>query len=120
LKTLEKLVDRHLRGKVLLSNPLNADQYAYQAGKSTELALNNLVGKTEKTFESKGIAVGIFLDIEGTFNNALPSSLTAAAKAKGGEPNVCGWIEALLTQRTVRRFLLQDPRTIESIMGRTG
>jgi len=116
LKTLEKLVDRHLRGKLLLSNPLNADQYAYQADKSTELALNNLVGKTENTFESKGIAVGIFLDIKGTFNNALPSSL----QARGAESNVCGWIQVLLTQRTVRWFLLQDPRPIESGMGRTG
>jgi len=88
LKTLEKLVDRHLRGNALLSNSLNADQYAYQAGKSTELELNNLVGKIEKTLESKGIAVGIFLDIEGAFNNALPSSLTAAAKSREAEPTV--------------------------------
>jgi hypothetical protein len=35
LKTMEKLVDRHIRGGVLKEHPLHRNQHAYQTGKST-------------------------------------------------------------------------------------
>ena len=39
LKILEKLIDRHTRGGVLVEKPLHQYQYAYRAGMSTETAL---------------------------------------------------------------------------------
>jgi hypothetical protein len=47
LKTMEKLVDRHIRDDVLRIHPLHLNQHAYQKGKSTETALYNVVTRIE-------------------------------------------------------------------------
>jgi hypothetical protein len=39
LKILEKLLDRHIRGGVLVEKPLHQNQFACRAGMSTETAL---------------------------------------------------------------------------------
>lgn len=57
------------------NNPLHTHQYVYQAGKSTELALNNLVIGLNESLDNRELAVVTFPDIEGTFNNALPAFL---------------------------------------------
>jgi hypothetical protein len=43
LKTLEKLLDRYIRGGVLVEKPLHQNQFAYRAGMSTETALFQVV-----------------------------------------------------------------------------
>ena len=69
LKTLERLVDRFIRDDTLIKYPLNENQHAYMAGKSTDTALHVLVGKIEKALYNKEYALSVFLDIEGAFNN---------------------------------------------------
>jgi len=49
--------------------PMHPRQHAYQAGKSTESALHQLVGRIEKALDAKEFALGIFFDIEGAFDN---------------------------------------------------
>jgi hypothetical protein len=48
LKTIDRLVDRYLRDEVLALMPLHSNQHAYQAGKSVETALHQLVVRVEK------------------------------------------------------------------------
>jgi hypothetical protein len=48
---------------VLRTNPLHRNQFAYQARKSTEAVLHNVV--TENTEKHKKMALGPLLDIEG-------------------------------------------------------
>jgi hypothetical protein len=48
LKTLEKLLDRHIRDSVLVENPLHKNQFVYMAGMSTETALFQVVHRLEK------------------------------------------------------------------------
>ena len=43
LKTLEKLLDRHIRGGVLVGNSLHQNQFAYRSGMSTDTALYQVV-----------------------------------------------------------------------------
>jgi hypothetical protein len=69
LKTLEKLLDRHTRGGVLVERPLHQNQFAHRAGMSMETALFQVVHRLEKCLEHKEIALGAFLDIEGAFDN---------------------------------------------------
>jgi hypothetical protein len=69
IKILEKLLDRHIRGSVLVEKPLHQNQFAYRAGMSTETALFHVVQRLEKSLEHKQIALGAFLDIEGAFGN---------------------------------------------------
>jgi hypothetical protein len=65
LKTMERLVE------ILALRPLHPNQHAYQAGKSVETALHQLVVRVEKALDQQEIALGVFLDIEGAFSTPL-------------------------------------------------
>jgi hypothetical protein len=43
LKTMERMADRYLRDETLALLPLHPNHHAYQAGKSVETALHQLV-----------------------------------------------------------------------------
>jgi len=43
--------------------------HGFQAGKSTESAPHQLVGRTEKALDAREYSLGVFFDIEGAFNN---------------------------------------------------
>jgi hypothetical protein len=45
-------------------------QYAYQGGRSTEAALHDLVQNIEGSLHQKEFTLGVFLDIDGAFDNA--------------------------------------------------
>jgi hypothetical protein len=51
LKTVERLVDRYLRDGVLALRPLHPNQHAYQAGKSVETVLHQLLVRVEKAID---------------------------------------------------------------------
>jgi hypothetical protein len=57
LKTLEKLLDRHMRDVVLVGKPLHQNQLAYTAGMSNETAFFQVVHRLEK-FETQRVCVG--------------------------------------------------------------
>jgi len=56
LKTMERLVDRFLRDETLALLLLHPIQHAYQAGKSVETALHQLVVWVEKALDQQEIA----------------------------------------------------------------
>jgi hypothetical protein len=68
LKTMEKIVDRHITERALRFQPLHLNQHDYQIDKSTETALQNVVTRVESAVEHKDIALGAFLDIGGAFD----------------------------------------------------
>jgi hypothetical protein len=70
LKSMEKLVERHIRDDSLMEYPLHQNQHAYQTGKSTETALHNVVTRIEYAIEHRDMALGAYLDIEGAFDRA--------------------------------------------------
>jgi hypothetical protein len=78
LKTMERLVDRYLRDETLARVPLHSNQHAYQAGKSVETALHQLVVRVEKALDQQVISFGAFLDIEGAFNNTCYDTMCDA------------------------------------------
>lgn len=55
LKTLERVIDRHIRDGALKDKPLNDRPYAYQSVKSAELTLED-----SNTTDSKKIAMTTF------------------------------------------------------------
>jgi hypothetical protein len=79
-KTMEKLVDRHIRDDVLTMHPLHRNQHAYQTGKSTETALHNVVTRIESAIELKDIALEAFLDIAGAFDRTSFDTIKQAAE----------------------------------------
>jgi len=97
LKTLERLVDGFIRDDTLIKYPLNENQHAYMAVKSTDTALHVLVGKIEKALCNKKYALGVFPDIEGAFNNASTDSLSNLLRSKRVR-----WINSMLSSRIAR------------------
>jgi hypothetical protein len=104
LKTMEKLVDRHIRDGALKEYPLHRNQHAYQTGKSTETTLHNVVSLGNAT-EYKDIALGAFLDIEGTFDRTSFYIIKQAAERHGIEAAVCRWICAMLESSNISATL---------------
>ena len=58
VKTMERLVDRYLQDKALSFVPLHPNQHAYQAGKTVEMALHQLIGWVEKALDHQKTALG--------------------------------------------------------------
>jgi len=85
LKTTERLVDRYLRDEAIAIMPLHPNKHAYQAGKSVETALHQLVVRVEKALDQQEIALGSFLDIEGAFNNTCYDTMCDALVRHGSE-----------------------------------
>jgi len=117
LKILEKLIDRHIRGSVLVEKPLHQNQYAYRAGMSTETALFQVVQNLEKCLEYKEIALGAFLDIEGAFDNTSFKTIITAARERGLEETCCRWIEFMLEGRLVHTSLMGSSITAKVTRG---
>jgi len=54
LKTMEKLVGRHIRDKILGLCPLYLHQSAYQPGKSTETTVHHVIAHTQRKHYKRG------------------------------------------------------------------
>ena len=112
LKTLERLVDRFLRDETLVSKPLHPNQHAYQAGKSVETALHQLVVQVEKVLDQQELALGVFLDIEGAFNNTSYDSMCVALASLGVERTIVRWVKATLEGRRATAMLGNLSRSV--------
>ena len=101
LKTLERLVGRHIRDGALARHPLHHRQFAYQPGKSVDTALHGLVFKIEKALNTGQIAGGLFLDIEGAFNWTSTRSIDVGAERLGVDTTTRRWISTMLNSRSL-------------------
>jgi ribonuclease HI len=102
LKILEKLIDRELRSQDLDNSKLDDKQFAYQEGKGTENALHDLITNIERSIKNTRVAIAVFIDIEGAFDNTAFSIIERAARAKGASQIVVDWIKAMLASREVK------------------
>ena len=102
LKTTERLIHRHIRDGPLVRYHLHANQHAYLAGKSTDIALHNLVSKIESAVHGKQYALGVFLAIEEAFNNASSGALLNVLRSKRVSNTVIDWIKSMLSTRIAR------------------
>lgn len=102
LKTMEKVIDRSIKETALTKIPLDIAQHAYQKGKSTESALHTVVLELEKALNYKCVAAGIFVDIEGAFDNTGYDVIRKAIDRFGIEPAIAEWIQAMLSSRRIK------------------
>ncbi|KAJ4450579.1 hypothetical protein ANN_28739 [Periplaneta americana] len=107
-KTLERLVDRHIRDKVLKEFPLHKYQFAYLPGKSTEAALHQVVSSIEKGLAFKEIAIGAFLDVEGAFDKTSCEVILTAFQEHNVPPLICKWIHYMLKSRQITMSLVGE------------
>lgn len=64
-----------------------------------ETALHQLVVWNEKALDQQETALGVFLDIEGVFNNTFYDTMCDALVRHGGDYTIVRWIRATLEDR---------------------
>ncbi|OXA41948.1 Retrovirus-related Pol polyprotein from type-1 retrotransposable element R1 [Folsomia candida] len=101
LKTLEKLIDDHIRSSALVERLKRGHQFAYMSGLSTEDALHNVVAGIERSLKSSGSTLGVFLDVKRAFNEAPFDVLLSGLKRHNIHPLCCNFISHMLTSRSV-------------------
>jgi ribonuclease HI len=101
-KTMERLLLWHLEETVLQTEGMHEDQHAFRKGRSTESALSDTVDYIEHQLYQQRFAVGVFLDIEGAFDNLLPDGVLASLRQRGTSTELLGWFNQYLKNRRVQ------------------
>jgi Reverse transcriptase (RNA-dependent DNA polymerase). len=79
--------------------PLHPNQHAYQPGKSVESAFHQLVVRVGKELDQQETALGVFLDIEGAFNNTFYDSMCGVLDKHRVDYTIVRWIRTTLGGR---------------------
>ena len=117
LKTIERLVHIYIQSKCEINKPLHHLQFAYQKGKSTELAVHHLIERAETAISQGHIAIAAFLDIQGAFDNTNFHSISDALAGRGVERTVRRWTINMLQDRVISATLGSDTATIQATKG---
>lgn len=102
LKTLERLVEWSVRGRLVQGKELHEAQHAYRPGRSTESALHKLISKLEHNRDNKEYALALFVDIEGAFSNVETTAVSKSLAMRGVGETEVRWLTNMLTHRRVR------------------
>ena len=98
-KVLERLVLWYLLDNSLVQRPMSVDQHGFRKGHSTATAISSLVDKIEMNIFRDNYALGVFLDIEGAFDNVTTEKVIAAMKRKNFPATIIRWYSHYLKNR---------------------
>ena len=101
VKGLERVLLWELNDTSLSSNPLSENQHAFRRGKSTETALSNMVEYIERALIKGEYALGVFLDIQGAFDNVKPESIVEGMRTKNIDSAMIKWYQHYLLNRQI-------------------
>ena len=101
LKCLEKIILWHLEIDLNLDKFLHPLQFGFRKGKSCDHAISNLVTKIEGALINRGIALGIFIDISGAFDNVSTEFILKVLRNSPISQSVYNVICYLLSNRRV-------------------
>jgi hypothetical protein len=99
LKCLERLVLWELESTALESNPLSRFQHAFRRDRGTDTALSEVVDKIESGLLRGQYTLGVFLDIQGAFDNLSIKSAIIGMKDRGFPPLITSWYRHYLSNR---------------------
>ena len=83
------------------TDKIHGSQNAYRRGKSTETALAGLVDKIESGILRNKLALGVFLDISGAFDNILLDKVIEQLRIKNFPTWMIDWYEYALNNREI-------------------
>ena len=101
LKGLERVVYWHLSETALVERPLSIHQHAFRQERSCETALSFMTSQIESAFTAKGFALGVYLDIQGAFDNVSTESIVDGMRAKNFPTVTIKWYSYYLSHRTM-------------------
>ena len=100
-KILEKLILWSVQQENNISVKLTQNQHGFRKGASTDSAIHNLTRKIEDAVNRGDYAIGVFLDIEGAFDNISFSSITDALTELQIPTVFVDWIHHMISNRYV-------------------
>ena len=83
------------------TDKIHDSQNAYRRGKSTETALAGLVDKVESGILRNKLALGVFLDISGAFDNILLDKIIEQLRIKNFPNWMIDWYKYALNNREI-------------------
>ena len=93
--------------------PLHPNENAYQAGKSVEKALHQLMVHVEMVLDLQETALYVLLDIEGAFNNTSYDSMCAALFKHGVDYTIIQWIRPTWRATRLWQLSVDLPRMLQ-------
>ena len=105
LKTMDKLVDRHMRDEILGLHPPHQYQFAHQPRKSSETTLHHVITHIEEAVEKREVTFGAFPGIERALDIASIDIITKVAKQHGLPYMTSQWISSMLGGRKITAML---------------
>jgi ribonuclease HI len=100
-------------------NTIHHNQHAFRKGHSTEIALNKVLNKIETSLFKKEFCVGIFLDIEGAYDNIDPAAIVASMHKHKIPPCIIHWFQQYTQNRTCECTIGGDTFQRETTSGVT-
>ena len=101
LKLQEKVILWHMQHDLNIANDINKRQFGFRKGCSTEAALHKVTHTIERRIIKKGYVLGVFLDIEGAFDNVSFKAISEAVKATKVDLATAQWIINMVTNRFI-------------------
>ena len=100
-KLLERLILWDLEQHHNISVRLTNNQHGFRKGASTESAIHNLSRRVEDAVNRGDYALGVFLDIEGAFDNINFNAIIEALQELQVPPTYVRWIHHMISNRYV-------------------
>ena len=101
LKGLERLALWELEDTALRRTPFHPAQHAFRKGQSCDSALSEVVDKIESGIMQDQYALGVFLDIQGTFDNVSWTKVIQLIHAQGFPGWLTRWYAHFLQNRII-------------------
>ena len=101
LKGLERLVVWELEDTALRRTPFHPAQNAFRKGQSCDIALSEVVDKVESGIMRDQYALGVFLDIQGAFDNVSWTKVIQLMHARGFPGRLTQWYAHFLQNRII-------------------
>ena len=101
LKLQEKLILWHMQNDLNMAKDSNKRQFGFKKGCSTEAALHKVTHLIERRIAKKGYVLGVFLDIEGAFDNVSFKAISDSIKATKLDPATAQWIINMVSSRFI-------------------
>ena len=98
---MERVLLWHLQIDLKIPARLTKTQHGFKKGASTESAIHQLARRIENTMIHKHCALGVFLDIEGAFDNITFTAIREGLIDAGIPAGIAKWIYALTSCRTI-------------------
>ena len=102
LKMMETLILWHLVNDLNLQKNLHSSQHGFRPGYSTETALLKTINKIQKHTRRGEHVFGIFLDIQGAFDNIPFKAIQKALDETEAKGTISNWITNMVQNRTTK------------------